>query len=54
MCVQFIIFFLLMMNSFLTRFYNNYAIIYVQNSPNPSYIKYYYNIIRASHGQLSC
>ena len=38
-----------MMNSLLTKFYNDYAIIYVQNSPKPSYINYY-NIIRTSHG----
>ena len=41
-----------MMNSLLTKFYNNFAIIYVQYSPKSSYIKYY-NIIRASHGQLN-
>ena len=38
-----------MMNSLLTKFYNNYAIIYVQNSPKLSYIKYY-DTIHASHG----
>ena len=41
-----------MMNSLLRKFYNNYIIIYVQHSSKPSYIKYY-NIIRASHGQLT-
>ena len=44
------------MNSLSTKFYNNYTIIYVQNSLNLSYINYYniicarmnyYNIIRA-------
>ena len=32
------------MNSLLTKFYNNYAIIYVQYSSKLSYIEYY-NII---------
>ena len=41
-----------MMNSLLTKFYNNYAIIYVQHSPKPSYIKHY-NIICVSHEQLT-
>ena len=39
-----------MMNSLLIKFYNKYAIIYVQHSPKKIYIKHY-NIIRASHGQ---
>ena len=39
---------LLMMNLLLTKFYNNYAIIYVQYSLKLFYIKYY-TIIRASH-----
>ena len=34
------------------KFYNSYAIIYVQYSPKPSHIKYY-NIIRASYGQFT-
>ena len=37
------------MNSLLTKFYNNYIIIYVQHSLKLFYIKYY-NIIRASYG----
>ena len=41
-----------MMNSLLTKFYNNYAILYVEHSPKPSYIKHY-NIICASHRQLT-
>ena len=41
-----------MMNSLLTKFYNKYAIIYVQCSPKKIYIEYY-NIIRESHGQLT-
>ena len=41
-----------MINSLLTKFYNNYAIIYVQNSPKLFYIKHY-NIIRTSHKQPS-
>ena len=41
-----------MMNSLLTKFYNRYAIIYTQHSPKQIYIKHY-NIIRASHGQLT-
>ena len=41
-----------MMNSLLKKFYNIYAIIYVQNSPKLSYIKYY-NIIHALHWQLT-
>ena len=41
-----------MLNSLLTKFYNNYAIIYVQHSLEASYIKRY-NIIRASHEQLT-
>ena len=41
-----------MMNSLLKKFYNNYAIIYVQYSPKSFYIKYY-SIIRASHEQLT-
>ena len=45
-----------MMNSLLTKLYNNYAIIYIyiytQQSSKPSYIKYY-NIIHVSHGQLT-
>ena len=30
-----------MMNSLLTKFYNKYAIIYVQHSSKKNYIKYY-------------
>ena len=41
-----------MMNSFLTKFYNKYAIICVQHFPKKIYIKYY-NIIRALHLQLT-
>ena len=41
-----------MINSLLTKFYNNYAIIYVQNSPKLFYIKHY-NIIHTSHEQPS-
>ena len=41
-----------MINSLLTKFYNNFAIIYVQYSSKSSYIKHY-NIICASHGQLN-
>ena len=41
-----------MVNSLLKKFYNNYAIIFVQNYQKPSYTKIY-NIIRASHGQLT-
>ena len=40
------------MNSLLTKFYNKYAIIYVQHSPKINYIKYY-NIIRALYRQLT-
>ena len=48
MCMQFIIFafnYQLITN----KFYNNYAIIHIQHSLKPSYIKYY-NIIHALHG----
>ena len=38
-----------MMNSLLIKFYNKYAIIYVQHSPKKIYIKHY-NIIRAMTG----
>ena len=41
-----------MMNSLLTKFYNKYAIIYVQCSPKKIYIEYY-NIICESHEQLT-
>ena len=41
-----------MMNSLLTNFYNKYAIIYVQHSPNKIYIKYY-SIIHASYEKLT-
>ena len=41
-----------MMNSLLTKFYNKYAKIYIQNSPKKIYIKYY-NIIYVLHGQLT-
>ena len=47
-CVQFRIV-AFMMNSLLIKFYNKYAIIHIQHSPKPNYIKYY-NIIRVSHG----
>ena len=40
-----------MINSLLTKFYNKYAIIYVQYSPKKFYINYY-KIIHASHGNL--
>lgn len=40
-----------MMNSLLTKFCNNYAIIFVQNSPKLSYINYYN--IHAFQGQLT-
>ena len=39
-------------NSLLTKFNNNYTIIYIQYSLKSSYIKYY-NIIRISHRQLT-
>jgi len=42
-----------MMNSLLTKFYNNYAIIYAQHFPKLSYMKHY-NIIHVSHRQLTC
>ena len=51
MCVQFIIV-VFLINSLLTKFYYNYSIIYVQHSLKSFYIKHY-NIIRASHGQLT-
>ena len=41
-----------MMNSLQIKFYNNYAIILIQYSSKPSYIKHY-NIIRASHEQIT-
>ena len=41
-----------MMKSLVTKFYNNYAIIYVEHSPKLSYIKHY-NIIHSSPGQLT-
>ena len=37
-----------MTNSFLIKFYDNYAIIHTQHSPKLFYIKYY-NIIHTSH-----
>ena len=40
------------MNSLLSKFYNNYAIIYVQHSSKPFYIKHY-NIIHVLHGQFT-
>ena len=40
-----------MMNSLLTKFYNKYAIIYVQHSSKKNYIKYY-NIICSCTGWL--
>ena len=46
--VQFIIV-VFMMNLLPIKFYNNYAIIHVQYSSKPSYIKHYH-IICASHG----
>ena len=51
-CVQFIyiyiyIFFFLMMNSLLTKFYNNYAKIYIQHFSKQYYIKHC-NIIYAT------
>ena len=42
-----------MMNSLLTKIYNNYTIIYIQHSSNQLCIKKYYNIIRAWHTQLT-
>ena len=51
MYVQFIIF-AFMMNSLLTNFYNNNAIIYVQHSPKLFYIKtlqYYPYIAHATY-----
>ena len=41
-----------MMHSLLIKFYNNYVIIHIQHSSKSFYINYY-NIIRASHGQLT-
>ena len=41
-----------MMDPLLIKFYNNYAIIHIQHSPKPSYIKHYH-IIHASHKQLT-
>ena len=41
-----------MMNSLLIKFYNNYAIIFLQYFPKLSYIKYY-NIIHVLHKQLT-
>ena len=43
--------FFLTINSLLTKFYNNYLIIYKQHSQKLSHIKFY-NIIRASHEKL--
>ena len=51
MCVQFIIV-VYYYELILSKFYNNYAIIYVQHSLKPSYIKHY-NIIRVLHKQFT-